>query len=422
MTFNGTTSEVAGENVSMENATDIPLPVFDEMNLVKLLVNGTLFILSLFGNISTIAQMYRMRRRKSTINTLIINLATADLLVAFFCMGVEAVWAATVQWYAGDFMCKAIKFAQVFSFNLSTYITVVISLDRCFVIMDPISRHKAPKRVRIMIAASWCFCAILSIPQIFIFQTAKGPFREHFVQCIDMGYHDVAWGKRVYSIVSLLLSFIVPLLIMGIAYGLISGTITRKSKDFREPEESSISSEYGQGRGQVRTHLFRKAKRKALRMSIVIVAAFIICWTPYYVVFMYFTFLDLSAMPRKTMLPLLFIGHSNALINPMIYGAFQLCKVHKPRFWRRNEWQSYSMRMKRTVPHVLDPNGYVVVKHKNLVVLCHNEAALSPGMNDMKDKSKQPCVIVLYKVNNSQDNVNILKSTSSEINSSYREH
>lgn len=41
------------------------------------------------------------------------------------------------------------------------------------------------------------------------------------------------WGKKVYNIVSALFSFIIPLLIMGTAYGLISGTITRKSKDFR---------------------------------------------------------------------------------------------------------------------------------------------------------------------------------------------
>lgn len=160
MAYNSTTT-LFFNNVTMDSP-----PVFDEMNLVKLLVNGTMFFLALIGNLSTIIQMYRMRRRKSTINTLIINLATADLLVAFFCMGVEAIWAATVQWYAKDVMCKAIKFAQVFSLNLSTYITVVISLDRCFVIMDPISRHKAPRRVRLMIIASWCFCAVLSTPQV----------------------------------------------------------------------------------------------------------------------------------------------------------------------------------------------------------------------------------------------------------------
>ncbi|XP_060560079.1 gonadotropin-releasing hormone receptor-like isoform X2 [Ruditapes philippinarum] len=312
-------------------------PVFDELNLISVLVKGTMFIVSLFGNLSTIVQMYRMRRRKSTINTLIINLATADLLVTFFCMGSDAIWQSTVQWYAGDFMCKAVKFAQVFAFNLSTYVTVVISLDRCFAIMDPISRNKAPRRVKFMIIVTWCLCALFSIPQILIFKVVKGPFRTNFVQCVDIGYLEVEWSKRVYSIVSLLFSFVIPLLIMGIAYGLISGTITRKSKDFREPEESSITSEHCQFRGQVRSHLFRKAKRKALRMSIVIVAAFIICWSPYYVVFMYTTFLELPEFSRKTMLALSFIGLSNSLLNPMIYGAFHLCKVHSPRSVRPNQ-------------------------------------------------------------------------------------
>jgi len=58
---------------------------------------------------------------------------------------------------------------------------------------------------------------------------------------MDMGYQEVAWSKRVYTIVSLLFSFIIPLTIMGIAYGLISGTINRKSKDFRGKEFFAIS-------------------------------------------------------------------------------------------------------------------------------------------------------------------------------------
>lgn len=57
---------------------------------------------------------------------------------------------------------------------------------------------------------------------------------------MDRGYLVVAWSKRVYSIVSLLFSFVIPLLIMGVAYGLISGTITRKSKDFRGKLKSDV--------------------------------------------------------------------------------------------------------------------------------------------------------------------------------------
>ena len=148
------------------NITLQEMPVFDEAKMIKVLVLGTLFFVSLFGNLATLIQMYKMRKRKSTINTLIINLATADLLVTFFCMGAEAVWSATVQWYAGEFMCRFIKFAQVFANNLSTYVTVVISLDRCCVILYPMSRNKAPKRVRNMIMCSWCLSAFFSVPQV----------------------------------------------------------------------------------------------------------------------------------------------------------------------------------------------------------------------------------------------------------------
>ena len=169
MTANSTITVTVNITEMPNNITLQEMPVFDEVKMIKTLVLGTLFFVSVFGNLATIIQMYKMRRRKSTINTLIINLATADLLVTFFCMGAEAIWSATVQWYAGEFMCKFVKFAQVVSNNLSTYITVVISLDRCCVILYPMSRNKAPKRVRNMIITAWCLCAIFSIPQVSYF-------------------------------------------------------------------------------------------------------------------------------------------------------------------------------------------------------------------------------------------------------------
>ena len=98
-----------------------------------------------------------------------------------------------------------------------------------------------------------------------------------------------------------------------------------------DQEMSSSSSDTYSFKGQFRSHLFRKAKRKALRMSIVIVAAFIVCWTPYFVLFTCFTFLNIREMPQNTMLYLSFIGLSNSLLNPMIYGAFHLCSVSTPR-------------------------------------------------------------------------------------------
>lgn len=41
-----------------------------------------------------------------------------------------------------------------------------------------------------------------------------------------------------------------------------------------------------------RQRLIHKAKMKSLRISVVIIAAFLICWTPYNVMMIIFTFLN----------------------------------------------------------------------------------------------------------------------------------
>ncbi|KAK7010069.1 corazonin receptor [Biomphalaria glabrata] len=79
-------------------------------------------------------------------------------------------------------------------------------------------------------------------------------------------------------------------------------------------------------RAPVRSHLLRKAKRKSLRMSFVIVLASIVCWTPYYIIFIFTTFLNTVIDPQIFNCFAIF-GLSNSLLNPIIYGAFQLCKV-----------------------------------------------------------------------------------------------
>ena len=98
--------------------------------------------------------------------------------------------------------------------------------------------------------------------------------------------------------------------------------------------ESIISTCSGETvRGPVRSNLLRRAKRKSLRMTVVIVLAFVICWTPYYVLFTISTTLqEQREIDQVTLLFFSFFGLSNSLLNPIIYGAFQLCKVHRHRF------------------------------------------------------------------------------------------
>lgn len=62
----------------------------------------------------------------------------------------------------------------------------------------------------------------------------RGPFRAEFYQCVTYGAYTAQWQEQLYSTLSLLLMFIIPLASMIIAYMLIFYTIARKSRDFQD--------------------------------------------------------------------------------------------------------------------------------------------------------------------------------------------
>lgn len=76
--------------------------------------------------------------------------------------------------------------------------------------------------------------------------------------------------------------------------------------------------------------MFHKAKVKSLKMTALIVAAFVVCWTPYYVVYVYITFSRVNEI-KKNFSWLVLFANSNCLLNPLIYGAFHIVKRRKEK-------------------------------------------------------------------------------------------
>ncbi|KAH8038591.1 hypothetical protein HPB51_002230 [Rhipicephalus microplus] len=76
---------------------------------------------------------------------------------------------------------------------------------------------------------------------------------------------------------------------------------------------------------EARRRLLHRAKMKSLMITVVIVAAFIICWTPYYCMMIIFIFLEPDEqLTEELQTGIFFFGSSTAMINPLIYGVFHL--------------------------------------------------------------------------------------------------
>lgn len=148
-------------------------PEFTEAALVRVYVLTILGVISLIGNLATI---WNIRKTKATrrasrhtwsaIHFLILHLSIADLLVTIFCIFGEAAWNYTVEWVAGELACKLVKFFQMFSLYLSTYVLVLIGIDRWIAVKYPMKSLNMAKRCHRLLVSAYCISLILSWPQV----------------------------------------------------------------------------------------------------------------------------------------------------------------------------------------------------------------------------------------------------------------
>ncbi|KAF4527498.1 hypothetical protein B566_EDAN015435, partial [Ephemera danica] len=103
---------------------------FNEGHVLSIATYSVLLVISATGNITVLSLLLQRRRKAhSRINTMLLHLAIADLLVTFLLMPLEIAWAATVSWRGGDALCRIMAFFRTFGLFLSSFILVCISLD-----------------------------------------------------------------------------------------------------------------------------------------------------------------------------------------------------------------------------------------------------------------------------------------------------
>ncbi|KAG8442742.1 hypothetical protein GDO86_011518, partial [Hymenochirus boettgeri] len=173
------------------------------------------------------------------------------------------------------------------------------------------------KQAKVLIAVAWTLAFLFSIPTLIIFGKIKLSNGE--IQCWALWPDDSYWTPYM-TIVALLVYFI-PLIIIRCYYFIVIRTIWTKSKAhaviISNCTDGNFCATYSQ-RG-----LISKAKMKAIKYSIVVILAFILCWSPYFL----FDILDNFEMLPETKervyasvfqnLPVL-----NSAINPIIYCVF----------------------------------------------------------------------------------------------------
>ncbi|KAM4749030.1 gonadotropin-releasing hormone II receptor-like [Rhinophrynus dorsalis] len=311
-----------GPNTTFTNETHdhFQLPTFSPAAKARVIITFVIFALSAFCNLAVLwAAARTSRKKRSHVRILILNLTTADLLVTFIVMPLDAIWNITVQWQAGDIACRILMFLKLLSMYSCAFVTVVISVDRQSAILNPLAINEAKKKNKIMLSVAWMMSVLLSLPQLFLFHTVTITKPQHFTQCTTRGSFQEHWQETVYNMVSFVCLFLLPLLIMISCYSRILLEISKRmGKGILSSKEVYLRRSKNN---------IPKARMRTLKMSIVIVSSFIICWTPYYLLGLWYWFYPetMEEKVSQSLTHILFIfGLVNACLDPITYGLFTI--------------------------------------------------------------------------------------------------
>ncbi|XP_067117399.1 neuromedin-K receptor [Osmerus mordax] len=260
-------------------------------------------IVSVFGNVIVIWIILAHKRMRTVTNYFLLNLALADVSMATFNTLVNFVYAAHGDWYFGRAYCKFHNFFPVTAMFASIHTMTAISVDRYMAIINPLKpRLSATVTVAVMVCI-WALAGALASPLCVYSTTVTQPHRTVCYTAWPRG----AEHALLYHVLVLVLVYVLPLLVMGVTYSLVG----RRLWGGAIPGDSA-------GLHSDQLH----AKRKVVKMMIIVVLTFSVCWLPYHLYFLVVGLrrdLTRKRAVQQVYLSVVWTAMSSAMYNPVIY-------------------------------------------------------------------------------------------------------
>ncbi|XP_008835567.1 cholecystokinin receptor type A [Nannospalax galili] len=352
--------------LGLENETlfclDQPQPSKEWQPAVQILLYSLIFLLSVLGNTLVITVLIRNKRMRTVTNIFLLSLAVSDLMLCLFCMPFNLIPNLLKDFIFGSAVCKTTTYFMGTSVSVSTFNLVTISLERYGAICRPLQSRvwQTKSHALKVIAATWCLSFTIMTP--YPIYSSLVPFTKNNNQTANMCRfllpNDVM--QQSWHTFLLLILFLIPGIVMVVAYGLISLELYRgikfdasqkKSAKERKPSTGSSgryeesdgcylqksrhprklelqqlsSSSSGWSVSRIRSSTSAAnlmAKKRVIRMLIVIVILFFLCWMPIFSANAWRAYDTISAEQHLSGTPISFIlllSYTSSCVNPIIY-------------------------------------------------------------------------------------------------------
>ena len=269
-----------------------------------------LMIVNLVGNTLVILVVLRNRSMKTPTNYLLINLASADMVVAIF-IGIQFIATPTFthpQGTVGSALCKIITagtpgwvgaVASVFSL-------VAIAIERYWAVLHPHSQKIKLTKTKIIILAllSWIVSIIWAVP---------GFWATTYIKEINGCAHSFSKPiyAKLYTVGWSVVAGVIPISIMGVLYSRVVYRLWFVNNEAAEATQRSLL----------------RYRKRVTKMVIFVTLVYVLCWVPELLIyFLGFTgTITLEAVHHAIASALIVF---NSSINPIVY-SLQSSKFRK---------------------------------------------------------------------------------------------
>ncbi|XP_054841168.1 kappa-type opioid receptor isoform X2 [Eublepharis macularius] len=265
-------------------------------------VYSMVFVVGLVGNSLVMFVIIRYTKMKTATNIYIFNLALADALVTTT-MPFQSTEYLMNSWPFGDVLCKIVISIDYYNMFTSIFTLTMMSVDRYIAVCHPVKAldFRTPLKAKVINICIWLLSSSVGISAIVLGGTKV---REGSTECsLQFPDDDYVWWDIFMKICVFVFAFIIPVLIIVVCYTLMILRLksVRLLSGSREKDRNL---------------------RRITRLVLVVVAVFIICWTPIHIFVLVEALGDVShnTAAISSYYFCIALGYTNSSLNPILYA------------------------------------------------------------------------------------------------------
>ncbi|KAK6169371.1 hypothetical protein SNE40_020439 [Patella caerulea] len=317
-----------GNNISklaeiVQNATPYPtnstvsepnyiLPWWQQLIFIALFV--VMFGVAAGGNIIVIWIVLAHKRMRTVTNYFLVNLAVADALMSIFNTLFNFIFVLYQDWWFGEDYCKFSMFISPCTISVSVLTFMAIAIDRYMAIIHPLKPRLTGRIVLTIIVGIWGASFLLALPSLLYATVFDIPDEKtnNTVRTVCYllwpdGASNQSTADMAYNILLIIFNYFLPMLTLAGTYARIGWELWG----------SQVIGE------TVPMQAERvKSKRKVVKMMIVVVIIFAVCWLPmhlYFILVNIFPSIVHSKNIQQIFILIFWLAMSNSMYNPIIY-------------------------------------------------------------------------------------------------------